>query len=76
MYEELEVIKLLNLLMFGTVAAMVASVTFHLIVKIVGKGNVRDQVREIEKDPLAMAIWLGISRFSVFFLYAYIFTRF
>lgn len=76
MYEELQIIKLLNLLMFGSVAAIVASTTFGLIVKFLGRGNVREQIRTIEKEPLALAVWLGLSRFSVFFLYAYIFTRF
>ena len=76
MNEEIEFIKMLNLLMFASVAAIVATVNYWLLIRFVGGESVKKKIEEMEKNPLALAIWLGLGKFSVFFLYAYIFTRF
>lgn len=66
----------LNLLILATVAAIVASLNLWMLIRYVGKERVRKKIEIIQKDPMALSVWVVGTTIAVFYLYASIFTRF
>jgi hypothetical protein len=67
---------MMNLALMGTIAAVIASITFWVLLRIVGGKSVFKRIEEMEQDKRALAIYLSVSKFAIFFLYATVFTRF
>lgn len=76
MTETIVFTKMMNLALMGTIAAVIASITFWVLLRIVGGKSVFKRIEEMEQDKRALAIYLSVSKFAIFFLYATVFTRF
>ena len=76
MNETIEIWKILNLSFMAAIAAIFAGVTFGLLLRKIGGGNVKQKVKKIESQPMALAIYLSVSKFAIYYLFATIFTRF
>lgn len=76
MNETIQFWKMINLAIMATVAALSAGLTFRILVKRMGNDYVQQKIKEMQANPVAFSIFLSTGFFSIFHLYATIFTRF
>jgi len=76
MNETIVIWKMLNLALMATIAALSAGITFRILIKRMGNEYVQTQIKKMQANPVAFSIFLSATFFSIFFLYATIFTRF